>query len=202
MKKQIGIIGILILLVSFSLIHLAQVQEERDHAEEIVKEEIGVNTIAQDIELQPVAPIPEAAEVQQRTVLADEEEVLLEETVNSQIVRLNELEQSILNQRQKQDSEDANNQVHVLEGELKLWQGEIDRMVAELETIIVAEDYTRLLQEQQDWSKRREENAIIASDGISNATEAGIKYIASLVDDTKQRAYDLALVYGDLLLEN
>lgn len=115
------------------------------------------------------------------------------------LTRLRELDQELArNHEAEQRAGSASGyQARIrLEGELSLWQAEVDQILDILEDQLSAAELDQLLQEQQEWIRGRESRAVAASGRQQKNASEELEYTRSQLADTRTRAYELVEQYA------
>ncbi len=89
-------------------------------------------------------------------------------------------------------------QKHLQKPELKMWDGELNAVYNALLEALSQEEALKLANEEKDWLKKRESDAADSSGKTGN----GLSYASSMVNQTRERAYELAKRYDELAEKN
>ncbi len=116
-------------------------------------------------------------------------------------IRLRELDEQIAENHAKDTEASANARKAAAETERRLWQAELDRMLAVLEEKLPQEEWNRLAAEQSQWFLMREDRAGEVSEKRSSSTLREIDHQISLTENTRARVYKLAEEYQEILSE-
>lgn len=194
MKNKESIFIVLLLILStISFFRLIQTQEKHSNKLNATKEVAMIETTVEETIAVAVIEGPASAiESAQMPVT----EGLGED--NAVVTRLKELDAEI----EKNDSENDSSSYSMnekVESEWKLWQAELDLLLNGLENVLTEAEFSQLFQEQKEWMKERESRAIASSQGKTSAYSEEVQYTLSLCADTRERAYELAILYGSLI---
>lgn len=119
---------------------------------------------------------------------------------NAYLNRLQDLDAQL--EKGRSASTDTTNSLKAAsEQELRLWETELDRILAALEKRLSDEETEALFKEQKEWFRDRENTAVDVSKRKSGSTLEEVEYNVSLADSTRARAYELAEQYADILTE-
>jgi len=108
-------------------------------------------------------------------------------------VRLQELDQQIRKNHEKDGNASTNSRKAAAETERKLWQSEIDYILNSLKERLPEQEWESLIDEQNQWM------IDINRENISVSGE--LEHQISLAESTRERAYDLTELYADILSE-
>ncbi len=107
--------------------------------------------------------------------------------------RLQELDQQIRKNHEKDGNASTNFRKAAAETERKLWQAELDYILNILKERLPAQEWESLIDEQNQWM------IDINRENISVSGE--LEHQISLAESTRERAYDLTDLYADILSE-
>ncbi|MCC8061286.1 MAG: DUF1311 domain-containing protein [Clostridiales bacterium] len=136
------------------------------------------------------------------TAAAAAAETSMEESIDTAdggiVARLAELDAQIAQDRARM-SESTGQGKAAADSERKLWETELERILAKLEEALSSREMTALLTAQKEWKREREALAAEASKNQRSAVLEELEYNASLAESTRQRVYELAETYEDIL---
>ena len=121
---------------------------------------------------------------------------------NSALIRLRELDNQIARNRAKETERTASASKNSAESEWKLWETEIQRMLGTLKECLDEQQQDTLMQQQRDWMRNREGQAVDASKKQRGTSMEEVSYNRSLAELTRARAYELAEIYGEYFKES
>ena len=133
----------------------------------------------------------------EETALAEDEgaEVQSVETKEeSYTERLKKLDSQIQKTREQDTDSNVYSAKTSAETELKMWDGELNAVYNALLEALSQEEALKLANEEKDWLKKRESDAADSSGKTGN----GLSYASSMVNQTRERAYELAKRYDEL----
>lgn len=136
-----------------------------------------------------------AQEIQAEAFLAEGQ------TESAVYTRLQELDEQIAENHEKDENATANARRAAAETERKLWQNELDRILEILKERLPAEDWQKLAAEQNKWLVTREGEAASGAARKSSGTMEELEHQLSLAESTRARAYELADTYSRWLTE-
>lgn len=194
-------------------------QKSQDKLEEKVKEETGTQALktpiretGNDAEMQEPQAVPQAAAKDESVTEPEKEEntqvqaeadpdtqsadretdknaVLAESSdQESYTDRLKNLDSQIQKMREHETDSNVYSAKTSAETELKMWDGELSVVYNALLEALPKEEALNLANEEKDWLKKRESDAADSSGKTGN----GLSYASSMVDQTRERAYELA----------
>lgn len=102
--------------------------------------------------------------------------------------RLKNLDSQIQKMREHETDSNVYSAKTSAETELKMWDGELSVVYNALLEALPKEEALNLANEEKDWLKKRESDAADSSGKTGN----GLSYASSMVDQTRERAYELA----------
>ncbi|MDO4269022.1 MAG: lysozyme inhibitor LprI family protein [Eubacteriales bacterium] len=126
----------------------------------------------------------------------------VEKTRSSRLLdRLEELDAEIQKSRSQNQDTTTNALKAAADGERKVWEAELDRFVAALDKRLPGEELREFRKEQSDWTRQRESTALSAMEGSAGSALQELEYNRSLAETTRDRVYELANQYEDILSE-
>ena len=102
--------------------------------------------------------------------------------------RLKNLDSQIQKMREHETDSNVYSAKTSAETELKMWDGELSVVYNALLEALPKEEALNFANEEKDWLKKRESDAADSS----GKTRNGLSYASSMVDQTRERAYELA----------
>lgn len=156
---------------------------------------------ARDVSPAAAGDIMKAGDNQEAN-MAVAEEAGQDSVNNSALTRLLELDNQIARNRAKETDWTASAKKNSAESEWKLWETEIQRMLGILKEHLDDQQQEALMQQQRDWMRSREEQAVDASKKQRGTSMEEIHYSRSLTELTRARAYELAEIYGEYFQES
>lgn len=153
-----------------------------------------------------VQQIPEKQEEKTETTAISEEviaQAILEpqEEENGILFQLAELDAQIQERRKLSVDKSANARKTVAELERKLWESKLQSILECLEGQLAGTEKDVFFTEQRNWVRERESTAVADSKKQSGSTLEELAYIRSLRDLTRERVYELAKRYEQILDE-
>ena len=115
--------------------------------------------------------------------------------------RLEELDRQIEKKRSTKQDTTANSAKAVAESERKLWENELNQLLNGLRRHMSSDTWDAFMKDQNEWIRSREAMAVDALSGNSGSAMQELEYTRSLAEITRDRAYELAEEYYDLLSE-
>ncbi len=107
--------------------------------------------------------------------------------------RLKKLDSQIQKTREQETDSNVYSAKTSAETELKMWDGELSVIYNALLEVLPQEEALNLANEEKDWLKKRESDAADSSGKTGN----GLSYASSMVNQTRERAYELAKRYDE-----
>lgn len=170
---------------------MAQIQEPEQEAETEAAAGYGQ---ALDTEAVPEQASDEAA--------ASEEAPSAKQSGKQDILeRLEELDRQIEKKRSSKQDATANSAKAVAESERKLWENELNQLLSGLRSHMSPDTWDAFMKDQNEWIRSREAMAVEALSGNSGSVMKELEYTRSLTEITRDRAYELAEEYHDVLSE-
>lgn len=128
-------------------------------------------------------------------------DMLPAETQSYYIKRLQDLDSQIQKNKEGQTTgANVNSSVKsAASGELKLWDSELNDIYNTLLERLDQEESEELVKEERTWLKERDSLAMDAAKKSSGGSSESIEYTISLTESTRQRAYELAQRYAQVL---
>lgn len=115
---------------------------------------------------------------------------------NQLLNRLQELDDQIARNRSRETEATAISQKTLAESEWTLWEAELQRILVMLKESLDPEEQEILMQQQKEWMRSRESQAVDAAKNQMGSTMEEVNYNRSLADLTRARVYELAKDYG------
>ena len=115
--------------------------------------------------------------------------------------RLEELDRQIEKKRSAKQDATANSAKAVAESERKLWENELNQLLSRLRSHMSSDTWDAFMKDQNEWIRSREAMAVDALSGNSGSAMQELEYTRSLTEITRDRAYELAEEYYDVLSE-
>ena len=115
--------------------------------------------------------------------------------------RLMELDAQIQKIRDEETESTTYSMKTAAENELKLWDSELNAIYNDILALLNEEKRTEMVKQEREWMKERDALAVEAARRSAGGTLEGLEYTASLAESTRQRAYELADLYTQLLEE-
>ena len=115
--------------------------------------------------------------------------------------RLEELDRQIEKKRSAKQDATANSAKAVAESERKLWENELNQLLSGLRSHMSSDTWDAFMKDQNEWIRSREAMAVDALSGNSGSAMQELEYTRSLTEITRDRAYELAEEYYDVLSE-
>ncbi len=114
--------------------------------------------------------------------------------------RLNELDERI--EEISESKEDTSNALRSsADQERKAWEAELERLLDLLSEQLSEEEKSELMREQTLWKKEREHMAQTSSKLQRGSSMEELAYLLSVAESTRERVYELAEEYQDILAE-
>ena len=164
-----------------------------DTAKKAIGKEKELQAVPEEVGEKSRGSLQEKEVTGEETALAEDEgaEVQSVETKEeSYTERLKKLDSQI----QKTREQDTDSNVYSAKTELKMWDGELNAVYNALLEALSQEEALKLANEEKDWLKKRESDAADSSGKTGN----GLSYASSMVNQTRERAYELAKRYDEL----
>ncbi|MCI9148167.1 MAG: DUF1311 domain-containing protein [Hungatella sp.] len=118
------------------------------------------------------------------------------------VKRLQDLDSQIEKTRETQAGTNVNNSLKsAVSNELKLWDSELNNIYNAILDNLGQEESEELVKEERAWLKERDSQAMEAARKSAGGSSESIEYTVSLVESTRQRAYELARRYAQVLEE-
>ena len=163
-----------------------------DPAEKAVgKEETELQTVPEEMEEESQEPVQKKEVASEKTALAEDTEAAVLSAVpdeESYTDRLKNLDSQIQKTREQETDSNVYSAKTSAETELKMWDGELSVVYNALLESLPQEEALNLANEEKDWLKKRESDAADSSGKTAN----GLSYASSMVNQTRERAYELA----------
>lgn len=115
--------------------------------------------------------------------------------------RLMELDAQIQKVREEETESTTYSMKTAAENELKLWDSELNTIYNDILDLLDEEETKEMIKQEREWMKERDALAVEAAKRSAGGTLEGLEYTASLAESTRQRAYELADLYTQLLEE-
>lgn len=142
-----------------------------------------------------------AAKIGDETLQSSYEASSRQRKAGSYVKRLEELDVQIARKRTVSSDTTANTLKASAESEKKLWETELKRILDILEKNFDAEEADALFLEQKEWIRNREDTAVEDSKKQSGSAMEEVEYNLSIAKITRERVYELANEYADILDE-
>ena len=168
-----------------------------DTAKKAIGKEKELQAVPEEVGEKSRGSLQEKEVTGEETALAEDEgaEVLSVETKEeSYTERLKKLDSQIQKTREQDTDSNVYSAKTSAETELKMWDGELNAVYNALLEALSQEEALKLANEEKDWLKKRESDAA----DISGKTGNGLSYASSMVNQTRERAYELAKRYDEL----
>jgi len=118
------------------------------------------------------------------------------------VKRLQDLDSQIQKNKENQTGANVNSSVKsAAANELKLWDSELNDIYNALLDRLGQEESEELVKEERAWLKERDSLAMDAAQRSAGGSSESIEYTISLMESTRQRAYELAGRYAQVLEE-
>lgn len=128
-----------------------------------------------------------------RMEAAGGEAAVEEEPQSYYVKRLQDLDGQIQKNRDSQTGDGRNSSMKTAaSNELKLWDSELNDIYNALLEKLGQEESEALAREERAWLKERDSLAMDAAKNSAGGSSESIEYTLSLVESTRQRAYELA----------
>ncbi len=125
-----------------------------------------------------------------------------EESRSYYVKRLQDLDSQIQKNKESQTGADMNGSVKsAASSELKLWDSELNDIYNAILDRLDQEESEELVKEERAWMKERDSQAMEAAKKSAGGSSESIEYTISLMESTRQRAYELAQRYAHVLEE-
>lgn len=122
------------------------------------------------------------------------------ESLSYYVKRLQDLDSQIQKTREIQGSANGGNSAKsAASSELKLWDSELNTIYNAILDRLEQEQSEALVKEERAWLKERDSLAMEAAQKTAGGSGESIEYTLSLMESTRQRAYELAEQYAWLL---
>lgn len=153
-----------------------------------------------------VAPLPDAALSGGSDVAVYQEGSMpdgsaAEAKITEVKVRLQELDEQIERNHAGGQDSTTNSLKAAAESERKLWETEMERILGILSERLTEPELEQLRQQQKDWLRNRESQAVALSQKTGGSALAELEYNLAQKDLTRDRAYELEAQYHDTLKE-
>ena len=112
-----------------------------------------------------------------------------------------ELDAQIQKVREEETESTTYSMKTAAENELKLWDSELNTIYNDILDLLDEEETKEMIKQEREWMKERDALAVEAAKRSAGGTLEGLEYTASLAESTRQRAYELADLYTQLLEE-
>lgn len=153
-------------------------KETEDRAAEETETEES-NSSENQVQVQAAGPLDEGSE----PVLHD-----AEPEQESYTDRLKNLDSQIQKMQEQETDSNVYSAKTSAETQLKMWDGELSAIYNALLEALPQEEAQSLANEERDWLKKRESDAADSSGKSGNS----LSYASSMVNQTRERAYELA----------
>lgn len=124
-----------------------------------------------------------------------------QEKNKSSLERLEELDRQMEKRRAAGQDSSANSAKSVAETERKLWENQLNQLVDILKKELTSSEWDDFMKDQNEWIRSREIMALDALSGNSSPAVQELEYTRSLAELTRDRAYELAKEYSEVLKE-
>ncbi|MEG2349093.1 MAG: lysozyme inhibitor LprI family protein [Hungatella sp.] len=195
----VGIIAIGILITAYTNSFLKNQPIRESMSSEISIEEVPIS-IPDSSEKSSVmiSPLETAAAILETETAAPERgrgrTLGSEETLNYR-ARLDELDVQIQRIRGEMTDPTAYALKTAAENEYKLWDSELNTIYNAVMKHLKEEEAVKLVSQERDWMKNRDAAAVEAAKKSNGGNLEGLEYTASLAASTRERAYELAMLY-------
>ena len=154
-----------------------------------------------------ISPLETTAPARKERAYASSESEVLIEAIEEDMdlsfyeKRLVELDAQIAKMKEEEASSNSYSMKTIVDTEYKLWDGERIVVYTTILERLNSTDSEKLIQDEKDWLKDREQRAIeSAGKGSGNSvTVDSLEYTAALGVLTRQRVYDLVSEYKTVL---
>ena len=172
-----------------------------DTAKKAIGKEKELQAVPEEVGEKSRGSLQEKEVTGEETALAEDEgaEVQSVETKEeSYTERLKKLDSQIQKTREQDTDSNVYSVKTSAETELKMWDGELNAVYNALLEALSQEEALKLANEEKDWLKKRESDAADSSGKSGNS----LSYASSMVNQTRERAYELAKRCDALAEEN
>lgn len=184
---------------------IAAATEVTDESSKESDSDLAVETSPETDMISPLDnPVPEAGQMQGTTteegVAANKSLMIVEQTAKTDYrARMTELDSQVLKIREEGTESTNYSLKTAAENELKLWDSELNAVYNDILNQVNEEEAANLVTEERDWMKKRDALAVEAAKKSAGGTLEGLEYTASLAASTRDRAYQLADVYEQVV---
>ncbi len=165
------------------------------------KEKAEPETVPEETGEKSQEPVQEKEVTSEEAASAEDAEAVVlsaEPEEESYTERLKKLDSQIQKTREQETDSNVYSAKTSAETELKMWDGELSVVYNALLEALPQEEALNLANEEKDWLKKRESDAADSSGKTGN----GLSYASSMVNQTRERAYELAKRCDALAEEN
>ncbi len=114
-------------------------------------------------------------------------------------VKLRAIDEEIAQRASGETDTTPNARKATVENECKLWETQMNRFLDTLENQLESSEWEKLFKEQKEWLRTRDEEATKGSGRQNGSTLDEIEYNRLIRESTRQRTYELAERYGEVL---
>lgn len=114
-------------------------------------------------------------------------------------VKLRAIDEEIAQRALVETDSTPNARKATVENECKLWETQMNRFLDTLENQLEPSEWEKLFKEQKEWLRTRDEEATKGSGRQNGSTLDEIEYNRLIRESTRQRTYELAERYGEIL---
>ena len=114
-------------------------------------------------------------------------------------VKLRAIDEEIAQRASGETDTTPNARKATVENECKLWETQMNRFLDTLENQLEPSEWEKLFKEQKEWLRTRDEEATKGSGRQNGSTLDEIEYNRLIRESTRQRTYELAERYGEVL---
>ncbi|WP_432628167.1 lysozyme inhibitor LprI family protein [Brotaphodocola sp.] len=117
----------------------------------------------------------------------------------SVLLQLRAIDEEIAQRASSETDTTPNARKAAIESEWKLWETQMNRFLDTLENQLEPSAWEKLFKEQKEWLRTRDEDATKGSGRQNGSTLDEIEYNRLIRESTRQRTYELAERYGEIL---
>lgn len=117
----------------------------------------------------------------------------------SVLLQLRAIDEEIAQRASSETDTTPNARKAAIESEWKLWETQMNRFLDTLENQLEPSEWEKLFKEQKEWLRMRDEDATKGSGRQNGSTLDEIEYNRLIRESTRQRTYELAERYGEIL---
>lgn len=129
-------------------------------------------------------------------------DIVSAESQSYYVKRLQDLDSQIRKNKESQTGANVNSSVKsAAASELKLWDSELNDIYNAVLDRLGQEESEELVKEERAWLKERDSLAMDAAKKSAGGSSESLEYTMSLIESTRQRAYELAGRYAQVLEE-